>query len=148
MLVSLNNDNFFVDAATLMPDVIDFYVTLSASFGRESVEMMVCGDRLSYMRALFSEMMKNEAALRALLDKITAEIPAPGRFAELSINTYGKEGYEAFLELPTQDADALILSVRAFLDAPTEISYGALTDTFCSFIAVANPIVAYVYFYL
>lgn len=148
MLVSLNNDNFFVGAATLMPDVIDFYVTLSESFDKESIDMMVSGDRLSYMRAIFSEMMKNEAALRALLDKITAEIPAPERFTELSINTYDKEGYEAFLRLPTQDADALILSVRAFLDAPTETSYEALADTFCSFIAAKNPVVAYVYFYL
>ena len=148
MLVSLNNDNFFVGAATLMPDVIDLYVTLSESFGKESIDMMASGDKLSYMRALFSELMKNEDGLRAFLDKITAEIPAPGRFAELSTNAYDKAGYEAFLDIPTADTDALILSVSTFLDSPTEESYEALADTFCSFIASKNPVVAYVYFYL
>lgn len=148
MLVALNNDNFFVGAATLMPDVIDLYVTLSESFGKESIDMMASGDKLSYMRAILGELMKNEKDLRAFLDKMTAEIPSPERFAELSINAYDKAGYEAFLDLPTADTDALILSVSAFLDSATEESYEALADTFCSFIASKNPVVAYVYFYL
>lgn len=148
MLVALNNDNFFVGAATLMPDVIDFYVTLSESFDKESIDMMVCGDRLAYVRALLGEMMKNERDLKALLDKMTLEIPSPDRFAELGISSYDKMGYEEFLELPTKDADAVILAVSDFLFTPTDESLLALEDVFCSFIASANPVVAYVYFYL
>ena len=76
ILISLDNDDFFVGAATLMTDVIDFYVILAENASKESVDMMASGEDLAYEIALYTEMIKNEAALESLLDKISGELPS------------------------------------------------------------------------
>ena len=147
MLVALKNDGFFSAAASLMPDATDLYVTLSRGITKDSVEKM-SADGLEYMSAVLGEMLKNEDGFSAFLDKVAEELPAPERFALAGINAYDRAGYEAFLERPTADVDALILSARAFVASPTEESYQALEDVLTAFLAGANPVVAYVYFYL
>ena len=147
MLVALKNDGFFSAAASLMPDATNFYATLSRSITKDSVEKM-SADGLEYMSAVLGEMLKNEDSFRAFLDRVIAELPAPERFTLAGINAYDKAGYEAFLERPTADADALILSAQTFVASPTDESYLALEDVLAAFLASKNPVVAYVYFYL
>lgn len=147
MLVALKNDGFFSAAASLMPDATNFYATLSRSITKDSVEKM-SADGLEYMSAVLGEMLKNADSFRAFLDRVIAELPAPERFTLAGINAYDKAGYEAFLERPTADADALILSARTFVASPTDESYRELEDVLAAFLASKNPVVAYVYFYL
>ena len=148
MLLSLKNDGFFAAVSSLMPDAVELYATLSRGISKESVDLMASDDRLAYMRAVLGEMIENEDELRAFLDRVIAELPAPERFTLSGINAYDKAGYEAFLERPIADADALILSVKAFLEYPTDVTCAALEDVASAFIASKNPVVAYVFFYL
>ena len=148
ILVSLDNDNFFVGAATLMDDLIDFYVILSANASKDAIDMMASGDSLSYARAVYTQMIENEAALRSFFAEISEELPGVGSFALSAVKAYDKEGYEEFLCTESASIDEFILSIKAFLKNPCDETLSVLNDTKCAFVAGINPVVAYVYFYL
>ena len=148
ILLSLNNDNFFVGAATLMPDLIAFYSELTKGADVDIVDFMASDDPLAYECAVYSEMLKNREALSVFLDKISAELPTAGSFSLSGVNAYDKAGYTAFLSEPTADKDALICAIEAFVLSPSDEGSAALRSTWCAFIAGINPVVAYVYFYI
>ena len=147
ILLSLNNDDFFVGAATLIPDIIDFYAAMVGGATEEAIDKLSRDGEFSYEIAVYGEMIKNEAALRTLLDKISEELPRVGRFSQSGVKAYDKAGYEDFLGEPTASAEELIAAIRTFVESPTSATLEALEDTRCAYLASLNSVVAYVYFY-
>ena len=148
MLVALNNDDFFIGASVLMPDIVEFYATVAEHATKESIELMTSEEALAYERVLYGEAIKNEKELRAFLDRISDELPGVGSFALTAIKAYDKAGYAEFLERQTVDQDEFIAAIRCFADNPTESTLTALNEAKCAFIAGINPFIAYVYLYL
>ena len=148
ILVALNNDNFFIAASVLMPDIVEFYDAVAENATKESIELMTSDVALAYERAIYGEIIKNEDSLRAFLDKISDELPKAGSFAQSAIKSYDKAGYAAFLERPTLDAQGLITAIECFVNSPSDSTLAALNEARCAFVAGINPIVAYVYLYL
>ena len=148
MLVALNNDNFFIAASVLMPDIVELYAAVAENATKESIELMTSDAPLAYERTVYGEIIRNEDSLRAFLDKLSDELPEVGSFAQSAIKAYDKAGYAAFLERPTLDADGLISAIKSFVNTPSDSTLTALNEAKCAFIAGLNPFVAYVYFYL
>lgn len=148
MLLSLNNDDFFVGAATLIPDVIDLYDTVCNGLSEEVLEMISNSDSLISKRAVYGEIIKDETAFLSLLDKITEELPSPGSFSLSGVRAYDRSGYEAFLMESAADKYELLAAIKAFVANPNNGTLDALERVEAAFISGINPVVAYVYFYL
>lgn len=148
MLMSLNNDNFFIVAATLMPDVIAFYSAVATDVSEDTADIIESDDPMAYELAVYTELLKHEGEFRALLTKLSEELPGVGKFMQGGINAYDKSGYAAFRERPVATADDLMLAIETFVADPTEDALSVVNDTAVAFLAGINPVIAYVYFYI
>ena len=148
MLMSLNNDNFFITAATLMPDVIAFYSAVATDVSEDATDIIESDDPMAYELAVCTELLKHEGEFRALLTKLSEELPGVGKFMQGGINAYDKSGYAAFCERPVATADDLMLAIETFAADPTEDALSAVNDSAVAFLAGINPVIAYVYFYI
>ena len=148
MLMSLNNDNFFITAATLMPDVIAFYSAVATDVSEDAADIIESDDPMAYELAVYTELLNHEDEFRALLTRLSEELPGVGKFAQSGINAYDKAGYAAFCERPVATSDDLVLAIEAFVADPTEDALSAVNDSAVAFLAGINPVIAYVYFYI
>ena len=148
IVLSLNNDNFFVAAATLMPDVIALYSAVATDVSDETEDIIESEEPFAYELAVYTELMRHEEDLRAFLAALSDELPGVGKFTLSGINAYDKAGYMAFCERPTASADELILAIEAFVLNPTEDSLNMINDTALAYLAGINSVIAYVYFYI
>ena len=148
MLMSLNNDNFFITAATLMPDVIAFYSAVATDVSEDTADIIESDDPMAYELAVYTELLKHEGEFRALLTKLSEELPGVGKFMQSGINAYDKAGYAAFCERPVATADDLMLAIETFTANPTEDALSAVNDSAGAFLAGINSVIAYVYFYI
>ena len=147
MLTALGDDDFFVNAATLMPDIIAFYRAITDNISQETIDMIESEEELAYARAFCSELLNNKEALSLLLDSISEEMPCVGAGCLSVIKAYDRVGYEAFCETDTSDKEGVISSLETFAENPTEDSLDAVREELVAFIAGINPVVAYVYLY-
>ena len=147
VLLALNNDNFFMESADVMPDVLAFYGLITADISPESISLIENGEEYAYPIAACTELMKNEGAFRELLGKLAEKIPSPTTACIIAVNSSDKAGYAEFLESYSADIDGLILSVKAFLNAPGAESYVAMNDACIGYAASINSVLAYVYLY-
>ena len=145
LLWSLDDEDFFVGASSLMPDYIAFYVAVTWDIDEANVELIESGEELSY--AVCSELLLNEAELRAFLAKVAQKLPAAGEDSTATVKTHDLSGYSAFLEREVLYVDDVIAALRAFELAPTEEALTLVKDTFVAFIAGINPVIAYTYLY-
>lgn len=148
LLLSLEEDDFFIETAVLMPDLIDFYVAMTSDISEGSADIIEEGAPLSYERVLCGELVKNEAAFRALLLKMEDKLPKTGSYSLSAVKAYDREGYLAFLERDSVDAEGVISAIKTFDADPTEDNLGLAKEKCIDFIAGINPAFAYVYLYL
>ena len=147
ILISLEYDDFFIDAAVLMPDAIAFYATLTKDISKENIAILESGEPLAYERVVCGELLKNREALISFLSVMEEELPAAGAKSLSAIKAYDKAGYNEFLTRDVADADGVVAALEAFVAEPTEEGLGAIKDTFVAFVASINPVLAYVYLY-
>lgn len=147
LLITLGYDDFFIEAADIMPDLLKFYADLTADISKENMDLVAEGGEYAYEIAICRELIKDETGLREILGKLEEKIPAPTSRSITSIKSYDKAGYNAFCQKYSTDSDGLIEAVRAFLNDSSDENYEALRDAYFGYLASINSVVTYVYIY-
>ena len=147
VLKALKEDNFFTEAAVLMPDIIDFYADIASDISEENIAIASGDSEFATDIAVCKELLKNKDRLMTLLDKFEETIPAPGTACINIINQYYQKKYEAFCNAYSATSGELISAMEQFVNAPDEESRKALSDTLTAYVASINPVIAYAYFY-
>lgn len=147
MMISLGYDDFFIEAAVFMPNVVEFYALLTRNISKENIPILEANAPLAYERVVCGELLKHMDALVSFLSAMEEEIPAAGAKSLSAIKSYDKAGYNAFLERDTAEIADVISALEAFVAEPTEQGLAVVKDTFVAFVAGINPVVAYVYLY-
>jgi hypothetical protein len=147
ILISLEYDDFFIDAAVLMPDAVAFYATLTRDISKESIAILEENAPLAYERVVCGELLKNREALTSFLSIVKEKLPAAGARSLSAIQTYDREGYRAFLERDVADIADVTAVLEKFVAEPTDRGFAEVKETLVAFVAGINPVVAYVYLY-
>ena len=148
MLIVLENGNFFVESAAVMPELIKFYATITANVSKENISLVENKAEYAYVRAICSEIVKNENAFRALLSSVEEKISEASEECIELVNIYKKSGYKKFLSEYNAGASELVFAVKTFDADPTEANYKHLTNVIMGYLANVNSVVAYVYLYM
>ena len=145
---SLDDENYFTDAAVIMPDVIDFYAALTSGISGDVAEKIADGTELAIAEAICSELVTKSDVLDAFLLSLTEKIPPASESLCSIAEARDPDGYREFCSSYSATRQMLILGVEQFAADPTEENYQTLKDLTLGFARELNPVVAYVYFYL
>ena len=147
VLGSLNDDDFLIGAASVMPSLIQFYKDITADISEDNIDIIESGEHLAYERVIFGELIKHEEGLRALLATLEEKIPPAGSYSLSTVKTYDKAGYTKFTAKGVASADELVDAIKTFLKTPTDENLDKIGETSTLFMAGINPVIAYVYIY-
>ena len=142
-IVALNNDNFFVESADIMPDVLKFYGKVTSNISEDTLSLIESDTEYCYEQAMCRELMKNESDFRRLLSKLESKIPGKAENSEAAAKLSDREGYESFCNSYNTSAEELISAVRVCAQNPNEYTCEELYDAFAGYLAHLNSAVAY-----
>ena len=148
IFITLNNDNFFIEAADVMPALIKLYAALISDISSTDKEFLDSGSEYAYEAVIARQIVKHESEFGEFMLVFEEKLPGATSSAISSVKAYDKAGYNAFVEAYNTDLTGLMNTIKAFAETPCAATRGALTDAYCGYMARLNPVVAYVYFYL
>ena len=144
---ALDDSDFFIESAAIMPDVISFYAEIMSGVSEENIALIESGAEYAYARAVCSEILKHESAFRTLLAALEEKIPTSSEKCLELVRIYEKSGYNNFLNKYNSNASDLIGAMKAFSSNPTATNYETLVKKCIGYGAKINPVVTYVYLY-
>ena len=142
---ALNNDDFFIESADIMPDFLAFYAKLTSDISPDSASSIDSGAQYAVELAICRELVKHEEEFRAFLAEAEKKIPEAGESSMTFIRLNDKAAYEEFCSTYVADSDELISAVKSFLSNPTGANYSLLKDACRGYFAELNSAVAYEY---
>lgn len=142
---ALNNDDFFIESADIMPDFLAFYAKLTSDISPDSASSIDSGAQYAVELAICRELVKHEEEFRAFLAEAEKKIPEAGESSMTFIRLNDKAAYEEFCSTYAADSDELISAVKSFLSNPTGANYSLLKDACRGYFAELNSAVAYEY---
>ena len=143
--VALNGDDFFIEAADVMPDILTFYAELTSDISREIIHLIENGEKYAIEIAVCRELMKNEAAFETFLIAFEDKFPSEGENSLVSVKLNDKESYEAFCNTYSADREELISAIKTFLNDSNDLNYTSLKNAYIGYFANINSVIAYSY---
>lgn len=148
LLVTLDNEDFFAEAADVIPYLLDFYVDVTADISDENIDIIEAGEAYAAELVICKEILRHVDSFETFLASFEQKMPNASAECINAVKTYDVDGYEAFCENYGATADELISGIRAFVLSPTEENYSELEKLTIGYAATVNSVVAYVYLYL